>query len=179
MFLILGGTKLFDILVVNLGAAAEPIPFLADMLGVPSNDIYLGLLVMSLYLIGFSVLLFVLEKHMINTKYILTAIPLVVIIAAWALTIVGITVDVFLVGLYEAEGAWILLTFYIPRSLIPFVYLYLAIKTPGTYRRKALSLFVGYGLIVTFFVRQPQFEFWAPYIIIPALILLIWGYKEV
>ncbi|MHA1649941.1 MAG: hypothetical protein ACTSYB_07090 [Candidatus Helarchaeota archaeon] len=70
MFLIFRNTKLFDILLVNLGEAPEPIPFLTAMLRVIEGDIYLGLLVMPLYLIGFSVLLFVLEKYTIkiNTR---------------------------------------------------------------------------------------------------------------
>ena len=178
MFTLLGFTKLFDILIVNLGAAPEPIPFLADMFGVLPEDKYLGLLVMSLYLIAFSLLLFVLEKHTLNTKYILTIIPLLVILTAWILTLSGYEVDVFLTGLYGDPGAWILLFFFIPRSFIPFAYLYLAIKTSGSYRKKALALFFGYGTIVTFFVRQQGFEFLAPGIIIVGLITIIWGHSE-
>ncbi|MHA1651462.1 MAG: hypothetical protein ACTSYB_14830 [Candidatus Helarchaeota archaeon] len=178
MFLIIGSTKLFDILLVNLGSAPEPIPFLADMVGIPEGDIYLGLLVMSLYLIGFSVLLFVLEKYTINTKYILTITPLLVIIGAWILTLMGIKIDLFLVNLYQEPTALLLLFFYVPRSFIPLAYLYLAIKTPGTYRKKAFTLFLGYGCITTFFIRQPQFEFLAPYMIIGGLIFILWGHKE-
>ena len=155
MFAILGATKLFDLLFVNLGAVPEPVPFMVEGWDPNNPNLIMGLVVMSFYLVGFSVLLFVLEKHNLNTKYILTMVPLVVIIGAWILMGMGYTVDVFLEGLYQQEGSWLLLAFFLPRAFIPFSYLYLTLKTSGIYRKKSFALFFGHGLLTVFFVRQP------------------------
>ena len=175
----MGGTKLFDLLLVNLGGAPEPIPFL-DV--IPPGDFYFGLLVMTLYLVGFSALLYTLEKHTLNTKYILTFLPLLIVSIAWILLVAGFPVDIFMeeaFGIFPlSETWWGIFFFLVPRTFIPFAYLYLIFKTSGIYRKKSLSLFWGYGIISVFFIRFPQYEFLAPYLIISGLIFIIWGHKE-
>jgi hypothetical protein len=171
-----GSTKLFDILFVNLGSAPEPIPFISISID-PATFLSLGLLVMTFYLVGFSILLFALEKHFLHTRYILTIIPLITIILSWILTLLGINIDVFLDTFYNNPDNWILAFFYLSRAFIPLSYLYLTIKTSGNYRKSAFTLFFGYGILVTFFIRQPLFEFLAPYLIITGLVLIILGHR--
>ena len=113
---------------------------------------------------------------MLHTKYILTSIPLLTIILSWILTLAGANVDVFLDAYYTNPDNWILIFFYLSRAFIPFSYFYLTIKTSGNYRKSAFTLFLGYAILVTFFIRQPLFEFLAPYLIFTGLFLILFGH---
>jgi len=175
-FLLIGATKLFDLLFVNMAAEAEPIPlfpiFTEDVLH------YLALVEMTIFLSGYAVLIFFLERYFVKTYYLLTFLPIVAICVAWIFNIDMFIPDLMQLDIFGTESTFTLI-FYACRVVVPLVYLYVAIKSTGVIRKTSIALFFGYALIATFYVRHP--EYWAlvtPPLMVIGFYLVYWGYLK-
>jgi len=173
-FLIGGFTKIFDLLFVNLGGELEPIP----LFPVFSSEVlhYLALVEMTLYLAGFTVLIFLLEKYFVKTYYILTSVPIIAIFIAWIFN-----ADLFVPNILDlaniGQDQVLFLTFYLSRLVLPLLYLYIGIKSTGTIRKKSLALFFAYFVIATAYIRHPLFWLYiTPFGMLICFYLIYYGF---